>query len=324
MRSRVLTAPLSSVVASLPRQNGANHDRVVPISTRASTPAPPLVALLRPGHWLKNGFVLVPLLLTPSAMTWPAIEASLLGLIAFCAVASAVYVMNDYMDRAADRNHPTKRFRPLAAGTVSVPAALATMSLLFVVGFAIASRLPIHFFFLLAAYLALNVGYSTGLKRIPIADVLIVALGFVVRVQAGASLIGVVTTKWITIMTGLLALLLALGKRRDDVVKAMDTNHRSSLAGYNKPFLDNAMTAVLGALLVTYLIYTTDPSVVWRLHGNYLFYTTPFVAAGIMRYLQLLFVEASSSDPTEVLMTDRVLQGTILGWALCFGLLLYS
>jgi 4-hydroxybenzoate polyprenyltransferase len=273
---------------------------------------------------VKNVFVLAPVLLTPWAMTWDAMGTALLGMMAFCVVASAVYVMNDFMDMEADRRHPVKRFRPLASGTVPIPLAFATMGLLLATGVAFASSLNGHFAFLLATYFLLNVGYSAGLKKIPIADVFIVALGFVLRVEAGASLIGVATTQWITIMTGLLALLLALGKRRDDVMNSVDARHRSSLAGYNKPFLDNAMTAVLGALLVTYLIYTTDNAVVARLQSEYLFYTTLFVAAGIMRYLQLLFVEAGSSDPTEVVLTDRVLQGTILGWALCFGFLLYA
>lgn len=283
-----------------------------------------IVALLRPHHWVKNIFVLVPLLLTPTALTWSAIALASLGVMAFCLVASAVYVMNDYMDREADRLHPEKRFRPLAAGTVPTTLALSIMLLLLVGGLAVAWVLATRFFILLATYFTLNVGYSMGLKNIPIVDVLIVMLGFVLRVEAGASLIGVATTEWITIMTGLLALLLALGKRRDDVLNRMESNHRSSLVGYNKPFLDNAMTAVLGALLVTYIIYTTNPLVAARMYSDQLFYTTPFVAAGIMRYLQLLFVEGRSSDPTDVVLTDRVLQGTIVGWALCFGVLLYA
>jgi len=283
-----------------------------------------LVALLRPHHWVKNLFVLMPLLLTPAALSWGAVGSAILAVAAFCAVASAVYILNDYMDRDADRKHPEKQFRPLAAGTVPPSVALGTMGLLLVSGFTLASMLTTHFAALLATYFGLNVGYSLGLKKLPIVDVLIVTLGFVLRVEAGASLIGVATTEWITIMTGLLALLLALGKRRDDVINSRDASHRSSLVGYNRPFLDNTMTAVLGALLVTYIIYTTDPSVAARMHSDYLFYTIPFVAAGIMRYLQILFVEKRSSDPTDVVLSDRVLQGTILGWALCFGLLLYA
>jgi len=321
MRSREVRAPVSTAGSVISREG---HGDILIMPSRSRGIPRELVALLRPHHWVKNIFVLLPLLLTPAAMTWEAAGAALMGVAAFCAVASAVYVMNDYMDREADRRHPSKRFRPLASGAVPVALALPTMGLLLAGGLAIGSLLTGPFVFLLGTYFAINVGYSMGLKDIPIVDVLIVALGFILRVEAGASLVGVATTQWITIMTGLLALLLALGKRRDDVVNSRDTSHRSSLAGYNKPFLDNVMTAVLGALLVTYIIYTTDPAVAARIETGYLFYTTPLVAAGIMRYLQLLFVETRSSDPTEVLLNDRVLQGTILGWALCFGLLLYA
>lgn len=320
---RSTEAPITaSRAVTVARPNDRGDAQV--ISKQSRSLGHQIVALMRPHHWIKNVFVLVPLLLTPAALTWPAIESALLGVMAFCLVASAVYVMNDYMDREADRRHPEKRFRPLAAGTVPTTLALSVMGLLLVGGFTVAWLLATRFFILLATYFSLNVGYSMGLKKIPIVDVLIVMLGFVLRVEAGASLIGVATTEWITIMTGLLALLLALGKRRDDVINSLDASHRSSLVGYNKPFLDNAMTAVLGALLVTYIIYTTNPLVAARMYSDQLFYTTPFVAAGIMRYLQLLFVEGRSSDPTDVVLSDRVLQGTILGWALCFGVLLYA
>lgn len=321
MRSREARAPASAAGTVIAREAGGD---ILIMPSRSRGLPHELFALLRPHHWVKNLFVLLPLLLTPTALTWGAAGAALMGVAAFCAVASAVYVVNDYMDREADRKHPSKRFRPLASGAVPVGLAFPVMAVLLASGFAIATLLSGPFVFLLVSYFALNVGYSMGLKDIPIVDVLIVMLGFILRVEAGASLIGVATTPWITIMTGLLALLLALGKRRDDIVNSRDVSHRSSLTGYNKPFLDNAMTAVLGALLVTYIIYTTDPAVAARIETGYLFYTTPFVAAGIMRYLQVLFVETRSSDPTEVLLRDRVLQGTILGWALCFGLLLYA
>jgi decaprenyl-phosphate phosphoribosyltransferase len=322
MRSTEAHAPATTAINVAPRPTSSGDIHVLPRRSRSVVHE--IVALLRPHHWVKNIFVLVPLLLTPTALSWGAIGSALLGVVAFCAIASAVYVMNDYMDREADRNHPEKRYRPLAAGTVPAPLALSIMGLLLLGGFAVASSLAVNFVFLLGTYFLLNVGYSLGLKRIPIVDVMIITLGFVLRVEAGASLIGVATTEWITIMTGLLALLLALGKRRDDVINSMDASHRSSLVGYNRPFLDNAMTAVLGSLLMTYIIYTTDQSVAARMHSDYLFYTTPFVAAGIMRYLQILFVERRGSDPTDVVLGDRVLQGTILGWALCFGILLYA
>lgn len=303
--------------------NGNSRHTSHEVSTPPESSARQLLALLRLRQWVKNGFVAAPLFLTPWALAWDTVLATVVGIAAFCAVASAVYIMNDYVDRDGDREHPTKRQRPLAAQSVSIPAAFATFVLLLASGFTLALSLSVPFALVLAGYFALNVGYSAGLKNVAIADVMIIALGFVLRVEAGAMLIGVPTTEWITIMTGLLALFIALGKRRDDLVKSVSTSHRSSLAGYNRPFLDNAMTAVLGALLVTYVIYTTDAGVMMRMESRQLFYTTPFVAAGIMRYLQIMFVERQSGDPTELVWTDRFLQGAIMGWAVCFGLILY-
>ena len=278
---------------------------------------------MRPRQWIKNGFIAAPLFLTPAAATWPMVQTIALAILAFSAVASAVYILNDYVDREADRKHQIKRFRPLAAGTVPIPIAFGLLGLLLIMGFGLGIWLSIPFAIILTVYFVLNVGYSLGLKNIAVVDVFIIALGFVLRVEAGTILIGVTATVWLTIMTGLLALFIALAKRRDDLIKSMTTAHRSSLAGYNKPFLDSTVTVLLGALLVAYLIYTTDRVVMARMGSDNLIYSAPFVVAGIMRYLQLMFVEERSGNPTEIVLTDRFLILTIVGWALCLGLLIY-
>ncbi len=287
-------------------------------------PLPPLLALLRPHQWIKNLFVAAPLFFTPAAVTAASVTAVALGVIAFCFVSSGVYIVNDYLDQDSDRLHPRKRHRPLAAATVAPFAAAVAAIALMLGGFAIAAAESRSFFAILAAYFLLNLAYSLRLRHVSILDVLLIAAGFVLRVEAGGALIRVEPTVWITIITGLLALFLALAKRRDDLVGRLDTGHRRSLDGYTKPFLDAAIAIVLGALLVGYLIYTTEPSVMQRLGTTKLFYTAPFVIAGVLRYLQIALVEERSGSPTLLVLTDRFLILAIVGWAATFAALIYS
>ncbi|MEJ0071336.1 MAG: UbiA prenyltransferase family protein [Pseudomonadota bacterium] len=249
--------------------------------------APPALALLRPPQWVKNAFVAAPLFFTPSAVTGATVLSVLLGILSFCALSSAVYILNDYLDRDADRLHPEKCHRPLAAGTVAPGLALGLMVVLVLGGLALAVSLSTRFAGIALIYLFVNALYSLKLKEVSIVDVLLVALGFVLRVDGGAELIRVQPSVWIIICTGLLALFLALAKRRDDLVKQLDSSHRSALKGYTKPFIDTSITAVLGGLLVSYLIYTTDPLVMSRIGSPHLYLTTPFVIAGVLRYLQI-------------------------------------
>ncbi|MBI3513716.1 MAG: UbiA prenyltransferase family protein [Proteobacteria bacterium] len=286
--------------------------------------APPLVVLLRPHQWVKNLFVAAPLFFTPSALNAGSVVDVLLGLLCFCALSSAVYILNDAMDREADRVHPDKRHRPLAAGTVPLGLALAIMVGLALGGLALAVALSVRFAGIALLYLLINALYSLKLKSVSIVDVILVSLGFVLRVYGGAELIHVLPSVWIIVCTGLLALFLALAKRRDDLVKQLDTDHRGALKGYTKPFIDTSITAVLGGLLVSYLIYTTDPAVMSRIGSPHLYLTTPFVIAGVLRYLQITLVEERSGSPTLLALTDRFLVVTMLGWIATFGALIYG
>lgn len=281
---------------------------------------PPLLALLRPHQWVKNGFIVAPLFFTPNAMTSANLLAVAMGVVAFCALSSAVYILNDWMDREADRRHPDKQHRPLAAGTVS--ASLAAITAVALVGMALAMSmlLPVRFLIVAAVYFAVNLAYSLKLKQVSLIDVMLVALGFVLRVEAGAALIKVEPSVWILTCTGLLALFLALAKRRDDLVKRLDGSHRSALAGYNKPFIDASITAVVGGLMVSYLIYTTTASA----QSPHLYITAPFVIAGVLRYLQITLVEERSGSPTKLALTDRFLIITVIGWIATYGYLLYG
>ncbi len=285
---------------------------------------PPLLALLRPHQWIKNAFVAAPLFFTPAAWNAASLLQIVLGVVSFCMLASAVYVLNDYLDREADRAHPSKRTRPLAAGTVSVPLALATGGLLVALGLGLAFWLTPAFGVFALVYLANNIAYSLYLKHQAILDVMSIAFGFVLRVEGGGALIDVTLSAWIVIITGLLALFLAIAKRRDDIVKKLGSDHRKALDGYSRRFLDASLSLVLGSLLVAYLIYTTDTLVMERLGTDRLYYTAPFVAFGILRYLQITMVEERSGSPTLIVLKDRPIILCVLGWILTFGWLIYD
>jgi decaprenyl-phosphate phosphoribosyltransferase len=285
----------------------------------------PIVTLLRPHQWIKNAFVAAPLFFTPQALSRASLVDVILGVACFSAMASAIYILNDWRDRDVDRLHPTKRLRPLAAGTIS-PAAAATVALLLALGSAAVSLfiLPRGFSIVLGLYVAQNLAYNLWLKQVSILDVLCIAIGFVLRIYAGGALIGVTPTVWIVACTLLLALFLAFAKRRDDLVLGVDDEHRLSLTGYNLPFIDASLAIVLAALVVSYLLYTTQPENMARLHSDKLFLTAPFVIAGVLRYLQVTLVEHRSGSPTRLALTDRFLLLTILGWIATFAWLIYG
>lgn len=304
----------------------AVNDRSEPESAMPPGPYPHrlsrYLALLRIRQWIKNGFVLMPLLLTPGSLEAGSIARVLLALLCFCAVSSASYIVNDYADREADRAHPRKRFRPLAAGSLTVTEAALLMALLLVLGFAGASLLSSTLLLILGAYFLLNLSYSFALKHLAIVDIVIIAAGFVLRVGAGAVTINVRTSVWIIVCTGLLALFLALAKRRDDLVNALDAAHRPSLVGYNKAFIDASLIVVISATFVSYVIYTTDAQVMARLGSEQLYLTIPFVLAGILRYLQIVLVEERSGSPTTIVLRDRFTIVCVLGWLACLVVLI--
>lgn len=284
---------------------------------------PPIIRLLRPKQWIKNGFVAAPLFFTPDKVTTASLLDVLVGFAVLCMVASAVYCLNDLRDAEGDRNHPVKKDRPIASGAISPAAAMVLMVLLLTGGVALAAwRVPV-ILWVVGAYFAINIAYTVRLKHIAILDVLIVAFGFVLRVDAGALIVDIEPSAWILIVTGLLALFIALAKRRDDIVRDLDADHRKSLGGYTLPFLDGCLMAVLSTLLVSYLIFTTDQAVMARLGSEKLYFTGPFVVAGVLRYLQLTIVYERSGSPTDLVYRDPGLQLSVAGWLATFIWLLY-
>lgn len=285
-------------------------------------PAP--IRLLRPHQWVKNVFVAAPLFFTPSVMSLAVVYDVLLAVLSFCFAAGAVYIINDYNDRESDKLHPEKKNRPLASGEVSDQTAVILCGVMLVLSAVCAIFVSHWLVVIVAIYFALNLAYSLKLKHVAILDVMIIAMGFVLRLEAGSIAIDVRNSEWIIMCVGLLALFLAIAKRRDDVVKKLSVDHRASLDGYTRRFLDIALAVVLSSVLVAYMIYTTDVQVQDRLGTDRLYMTVPFVVAGVLRYLQITFVEERSGSPTLIVLTDKFLIITILGWIATFGVLMYG
>jgi 4-hydroxybenzoate polyprenyltransferase len=249
-----------------------------------------------------------------------------IGALAFSLVASGVYVINDYRDRFIDRLHPTKKLRPIASGEIGAVAAWTLVAILISSGLMMAAALDTAFLYLLAGYLALNIGYSLGLKNIPILDLFIVSLGFLLRIYSGGILADLTITHWLSVMILLLALFLIVAKRRDDLLinEKNGCVIRKSTESYNLDFVNSCITLLCAVVIVAYIMYTVSPEVTERFNSDYLFVTTIFVIAGIMRYLQIIFVENKSGSPTRIFVRDKFILITVAGWILSFYLIIYA
>jgi 4-hydroxybenzoate polyprenyltransferase len=284
------------------------------------------IKLLRPKDWAKNLFLFIPLFFSGELFYWEKYPTLLAGILAFCCIASSIYIINDYRDIEDDRKHPEKSKRPLASGAVSKPAAIIICALLILIGFYIAWFIRDKFFFVLALYFFLNLGYSFGLKSIPILDIFIVAIGFVLRVKSGAVILVTGLSEWLAVMVFLLALFMAIGKRRDDVLLKLSsgTELRKSIKGYNLELLNVLLALVCAVIIVAYFMYTMSPEITKQMGTYRLYYTCLFVLAGIMRYLQIIYVQAASGSPTKILYKDRFIQITLLLWIVSFYLIIYT
>jgi 4-hydroxybenzoate polyprenyltransferase len=248
-----------------------------------------------------------------------------LGFIAFSCIASSIYIINDYKDREDDRKHPVKCKRPLASGAVSPAAALVICGALIVAGFTLSWWIRDKFAMVLVIYFLINLSYSLGLKAISILDIMILATGFVLRIKAGSVISYVPLSEWIIIMVFLLAVFMAIGKRRDDVLLKLSsgTDMRKSIKGYNLEFLNVLLSFVCAVIVVAYLMYTMSPVTIANTGSSRLYYTCIFVLAGIMRYLQIIYISSDSGSPTKILYKDRFIQITLILWGISYILLLY-
>jgi 4-hydroxybenzoate polyprenyltransferase len=292
--------------------------------SRAST-SRALIETLRPQQWVKNGFIFAALIFSQSLMRGDRVRRVLLATCAFCLVSSAVYVLNDICDAEEDRHHPKKQFRPIASGRVSPETAGLVGMILALAGLALAWKLGAGFLEIVAAYLAINILYSTMLKRVALLDVFIVAAGFLLRVVAGGVVIHVAISPWLIVCTTMLALFIALSKRRHELVMLgrRASDHRAILADFSPYFLDQLISIVTASTVVTYALYTLSPDVQAKFPGKRLELTIPFVLFGVFRYLHLVHHGDHGGNPTRSLFTDPVLLSVVLIWAASVILIIY-
>jgi 4-hydroxybenzoate polyprenyltransferase len=276
-----------------------------------------LVQSARPRQWAKNIFVLAPLVFAQELTRTEALSRAALALLAFCCASSAVYLVNDLVDRREDRNHPLKRHRPLASGTLSVPLAGSSALLLAAAAIGVGVRLGSAFLAIAVAYLLINLLYSLWLKNVVILDVMIIAFGFVLRVLAGGAAIRVEVSAWLLLCTSFLALFLAFSKRRHELILMATEapDQRKVLSHYNPAFLDQMINVVTASTVVAYAIYAISPETAERFHTRHLVYTIPMVLFGIFRYLYLIYQRSTERNPTEAILSDPPFLANMLLWA---------
>jgi 4-hydroxybenzoate polyprenyltransferase len=275
-----------------------------------------VLQLLRPHHWVKNGFVLAGLLFGHAWDEPGYVAAAIAATLAFCLASSAVYAFNDARDAERDREHPDKNGRPVARGAISSAAAHGIAVVLAAAALGVAARTGWQVAATAGAYLALNAAYSLGLKHVPVLDVFAIAAGFMLRLLAGTWGIGIEPSRWLLACGFLLTLFLGFAKRRAELERLADDagQHRAVLESYTLAFLDKAVFACVVGMVVTYGLYTVSAETV-ALHGTeQLIWTLPWVLLGSFRYLFRLHFRGGGGDPTQELLRDPLLAASALGW----------
>ena len=280
---------------------------------------------LRPEQWTKNLIVFAGLIFGLGLFDRRAVLRSLLAFAVFCVLSGVVYVVNDIMDREADRRHPLKARRPIASGALSPALAGAVAAVLAAVALAAAFALGIRFGAVAVTYLVLQSAYSGPIKHIVILDVLAISLGFVLRAAAGAVAIDVPISHWLLVVTILLALFLALSKRRHELVLLADgaTEHRPILGEYSPYLLDQMISVVTASTLVAYIFYCISPETVQKFGTDMLGLTIPFPLYGIFRYLYLVHRREGGGSPSQMLLNDRPLLVCVALWVLAVVVIVY-
>jgi 4-hydroxybenzoate polyprenyltransferase len=284
-----------------------------------------LVISLRPSQWTKNLIVFAGLVFAKRLFDPAAALSALEAFLIFCVLSGVVYLLNDVVDRESDRQHPTKRWRPIASGAIPPGVAVAAAALLGLGALAAAFAVNWRFGTVAASYVGLLGLYSTLLKHIVILDVLTIAIGFVLRAAAGALAIDVVISHWLFVCTILLALFIALAKRRHELVLLADgaTSHRRILGEYSPYLLDQMIAVVTASTLIAYIFYTISAETAEKFGTEWLGLTIPFPLYGIFRYLYLVHLREGGGSPSDLLLNDRPLLVCVLLWVVAVVLIIY-
>jgi len=284
-----------------------------------------LFKAMRPRQWTKNAFVFAALVFDRQLLLPKSLEHTFLAFVIFCLLSSSVYLINDILDVDADRNHPVKKNRPIAAGKLPIPVAITAAVVLIVISLVGSYLLAVELAAIVFAYLVMNLAYSKWLKHIPLIDVLIIAAGFVLRVAAGVSVIHVQRfSPWLYVVTSLLALYIGFGKRRAEIATLESEEkgpHRKVLDGYSIPFIDQMITIVSTCTIIAYSLYTFSAPNLPDNHAMML--TIPFVLYGIFRYLYIIQIKNAGGEPEEILLQDHPLQAAILLWGIAVMVVFY-
>jgi 4-hydroxybenzoate polyprenyltransferase len=285
-----------------------------------------LLTSIRPTQWTKNLLVFAGLIFGRKLFTPSAVVEAVAVFVIFCGLSGAVYLINDVLDRESDRRHPLKARRPIASGAVGIATALWTALFLASAGLSAAFALNRRFGIVAAAYTALMVLYSGPLKHIVIIDVLTIAIGFVLRAVAGAVAVNVEISHWLLVCTILLALFIALAKRRHELtlLAGAAPGHRPILGEYSPQLLDQMIAVVTASTLIAYVFYTISPETEQKFGAPGLGLTIPFPLYGIFRYLYLIHQRAGGGSPADLLLTDRPLLACVTLWALTVALIIYQ
>ena len=286
----------------------------------------PLIKALRPVQWVKNVFVLAPIVFAERLADPEMLGKVGLAFTAFCFAASCIYLVNDLRDREEDRLHPLKKHRPIASGALPVPVAMATSVVFGLLGLGVSYFLGLEFLAILAVYICINLLYSSWLKRKVILDVMAVSSGYVLRVMAGAAAIQVEVSKWLLLCSIFLALFLIFSKRRHELVLLADdaAGHRSVLSHYSEAFLDQMINVVTASTVVSYALYCVDERTIERFGNDHLIYTIPLVLYGVFRYLYLTYQRPEQRNPTEALLSDKPFVVNVILWGLLVLWILYG
>ena len=287
------------------------------------------IQLLRPLQWIKNGFVFAPAFFSTNLLKpeffWP----TLVVFVSFCFISSAIYCFNDLRDVEADRLHPKKCKRPIASVAVSIKGGyimmfLCTIGALLLIPIAQSPNTP-YLYIIIGGYWLMNIAYCLKLKQYAILDVTIIAIGFVMRILAGGLATDIWISHWLVLMTFLVTLFLALSKRNDDyrIYEQTGTKPRVSITGYNKTFINEATAIIASVTMVCYIMYTMSPEVIERMGTRYVYLTSGWVLAGLLRYLQNMIVYGLSGSPTKSLVKDHFIQICIIGWIASFFAIIY-